>query len=305
MNTPFTIRQLEVYTRIAQGNSLTQTAEQLGISQSAASMALSELEKALQGPLFNRISRRLVLNDRGRQLLPKAQVLIQTASEITNSLINGDNSPKGHVVMGCSTTIASYWLPPLLKSFYAEHSGIEIHLGSGNTDTICKDLIDGKIDFGLVEGDINYEILQETYWATDNLAIIAPPNAPNTETSETKLESLKNEKWILREKGSGTRSTFETTLQKEGIHLENVMVLGHTESIKRAVENNLGISCLSHRAVERELELGFLTEINTQTKLSRWFRLVTVKGQYISPLVKYVIDNLYRLSLQETENQPK
>jgi len=305
MNTPFTIRQLEIYTQIAQGKSLTHTAEQLGISQSAASMALSELEKALQGPLFHRISRRLVLNDRGRQLLPKAQSLIQTASEITNSLINEENSPKGHVIIGCSTTIASYWLPPLLKCFYAKHSNIEIHLISGNTDVICKNLIDGKIDFGLVEGDINYEILQETYWATDKLAIIAPPNTENTTSSKIKLEELKNKKWILREKGSGTRSTFENELHKEGINLKNIMVLGHTEAIKRAVENNLGISCLSYRAIERELELGFLSEINIQTKLSRWFRLITVKGQYVSPLIKYVIDNLYRLSQQDTENQPK
>lgn len=296
MNTPFTLRQLEVFTAIVKAESLTRACSHLNLSQSAASMALRELEQALEGPLFQRVSRKLVLNDRGRLLLPKALEILRLAEDARFLLTRREKDFAGKIILGCSSTIASYRMPPLLKRFHDNYPKVEIMLRSGNTREICEELRRGHIDLGFVEGSIPFEDIEETPWLVDELTVICPPDHPHGNGGKIHLEALIDEQWILRESGSGTRTSIEETFTSAGLKLRRSMELGHTEAIKRAVENGLGISCLSRIAVERELEQGYLKTIPTHTVFRRGFRKISLKGEKQGSLVHFVEQALYELT---------
>ena len=128
--------------------------------------------------------------------------------------------------------------------------------------------------------------LQQIRWREDQLVIIAAPNHPWNNKGKIKTEEFLKAEWILREPGSGTREVFEQALGVPLSKLPSIIELGHTEAIKKAVEADLGVSCLSRLAVQREIELGVLVVIPTKLDLSRSLTLLLPISQYQSPLLK-------------------
>jgi len=107
----------------------------------------------------------------------------------------------------------------------------------------------------------------------DELAVVVSPLHPAAE--EPPLEALLRETWVLRERGSGTRSTLEGALRREGLRLTRILEIGHTEAIKGVVGAGLGVGCLSLLAVEREIREGLLVRLRVPLELSRRFRILT------------------------------
>lgn len=284
----FTIRQIELFIEIAKQKSLTQAAVKLNMTQSAASMSLKEFERALNGPVFNRIGKGLVLNGRGKALLPKAENILSGIHEMSD--IGEEHSDKlsGRVVIGCSTTIANYFMPAKIKELLDKNPQTEIILRVGNTFDIAQYIISGEADIGLIEGDIEDKKIVKENWLKDELVLIAPPDHILAGKKNVAAAELAGQQWLLREKGSGTLSAIEESLKKRGLKLNKVHEIGHTEAIKRAVEAGMGLSWLSGIAVEREVKAGTLAIIQSPFKISRWFRIITYKDRYQSRLVKSV-----------------
>jgi len=292
-----TIRQLEVFVQTARAGNLTRAAEQLYLTQSAASMSLKELERALEGPLFHRVGRRLALNDRGRFLLPRAEGILGAVAELEELAHNPEAEPAGRLIVGCSTTIGNYFFPERLKEFCDAHPRVDMALRVGNTKDIADLVRAREIDIGLVEGDLGARDLREEDWLRDELIIFAAPSHPLAKRKRVTVKQLAAEQWIMREKGSGTLTTVEHAFARKNLRLSHVNEIGHTEAIKRAVEAGMGLSCLSRRTVERELAAGQLRRISAALDITRWFRIITCPGQYQSRLVQYVLSWLR--SMQE------
>jgi len=286
----FTLRQLAVFVEIARRGTLSAAAEEMLLTQSAASMSLKELEKGLGGPLFNRIGRGLVLNDRGRLLLRKAEALLGEARELAELTRDDGAALAGTLHLGCSTTIASYDLPRRIKAFHESHPQAEIVLRVGNTKEVAQHLRTGEIDLGLVEGDLIRQDLTEEDWQRDELVVIAAPGHPLAGRKRVTRSELGNELWIMREEGSGTLSTLAGALADNKVRPRRMHRIGHTEAIKRAVEAGMGISALSHIAVAREIADGHLTILPVPFTIARWFRIITYPGRYQSRLVRHVLD---------------
>lgn len=299
-----TLRQLEVFVQIARQGNLTRAAQQIFLTQSAASMSLGELERALGGPLFYRVGRGLVLNDRGRLLLPYAEAALTSVAEMIDLGQDTGETPAGNLIVGCSTTIGNYFFPRHLKSFVDSNPGIEITLRVGNTQEIADLVKNGIVDIGLIEGDLQVRGLKEEDWLRDELVVFAAPDHRLVKIRPVHPEDLVNEQWIMREKGSGTLTTIEQVLARENLRLTNVHEIGHTEAIKRAVEVGMGISCLSRMAVEQELAAGNLVQIVTRLDIHRWFRIITLEGQYQGRLIHYVLDWLRGLGTEESSPFP-
>ncbi|MEW6360412.1 MAG: LysR substrate-binding domain-containing protein [Planctomycetota bacterium] len=289
MNEIVTIRQLEVFVQVARVGNLTRAAEQIYLTQSAASMSLKQLEQALDGPLFHRVGRGLALNDRGRTLLPRAEGILASLCELVELARNPDGTPAGKLVIGCSTSIGNYFFPERLKAFSDAHPRVEIALRVGNTEDIADLVRSREIDLGLVEGDLDAGDLQEEDWLRDELVIFAAPSHPLVRRKRVTAKELVRVQWIMREKGSGTRTTIEHALARKNLRLARVYEIGHTEAIKRAVEAGMGVSCLSRMTVERNLADGRLKQIPALLDVSRWFRIITIPGQHQSRLIQYVL----------------
>ncbi|KAF0094853.1 MAG: LysR family transcriptional regulator [Puniceicoccaceae bacterium 5H] len=272
-----TLRQLEIFAAVASYQHVGRAAEALRVSQSAASMALAELENVLGYPLFDRVARRIQLNEQGRALLPKAQALLDRAREIEETSARGE--PAGHLHIGASTTVGNYLLPGILGALAQERPALVVNLEVGNTQVIVRRLLEHAIDLAVVEGPVSHPDLVEAPWTEDELVVChGGQGAP---------DRLEEAQWIMREPGSGTREVFEQAMRAAGLPIQLRLELGHTEAIKQAVEAGLGLGCLSRLAVRRELELGYLHAVETpQLSLRRQLTFVQHRQKYRSDALR-------------------
>nr|MDT0253275.1 LysR substrate-binding domain-containing protein [Endozoicomonas sp.] len=280
-----TLRQLEIFRAVAQYGRVTGAAESLHISQPAASMALSELEKHL-GPLFDRNQGAgLKMNDSGRALLSKACELIDRAKELeTQFSVNGSGSYEcGSLILNASSTIGNNLLPKMLSQFQKSNPGIRIDLEIDNTRIIEQRLLDFKIDLAVVEGVCLHPDIEVSTWLEDELVVICSPDHPLANKGNIPLPSLSDELWVLREPGSGTRELFDEMIAPQLESPKVAMTLNRSEAVKQAVVDGVGIACISSLAAKSTLDTGHIATIGvTGLNLKRHFYLLTHKRKYRS-----------------------
>ena len=291
---PVSLRKLDIFVSVATLESVTGAAEKLSLSQSAVSMALADLENRYSEPLFHRRGRKLLLNDRGRMLLPLARNILEQAADFEQLLSLSTSEPVGRLQIGASTTIGNYLLPLLMAEFSRRYPQAQISLQVNNSEIIARALDEGELDLALIEGPCHIRHLERHDWRSDELVVICGGVHPWAAQGRVDRRKLQTADWIVRERGSGTREIFEQALGVPLTQLSSVVELGHTEAIKKAVEAGSGVSCLSRLAVQRELEQGWLVEITTPLKLKRTLSLLLPYQCRPSPLLKACLDLLRR-----------
>ncbi len=254
-----TFRQLEIFIAVAETQQVTRASKKLLLTQSAVSMALGELENQLGGPLFDRHGRSLLLNDRGRYLLPLSKAILHQVVNIETILTEQQGTVAGVLEIVASSTLGNYVLPYLIGAFMRLHPEAHINMLVVNTMTAEKLVASGQADLGFVEGDINVDALVATPWFKDKLGIIVSPAHKLANCATFQIpDDLKETSWVIREEGSGTAEIFIKKLGRYASLLKVVTKTGHTEAIKKAVESGVGAACMSMLAVCREAEEGWL-----------------------------------------------
>lgn len=276
-----TLRQMEIFAAIARTDNVSRAAEHLAMSQSAASSALVELERQFDCPLFDRIGKSLRLNSTGRGLLPQAEDMLARAANIEGYLAGGILGP---LSVGATLTIGNYLATLVVAEYLRRHPASKIQLHVANTHRIVEQLSRYELDIGLIEGEANDPDLLLEPWLDDALVVFCAPQHALASHDECKLEDLAVQKWIVRERGSGTRALFDRVIARALPDLHIQLELEHTEAIKRAVESGLGIGCLSRLSLREAFRRGSLVEIRTpQFDLNRRFYFAHHRQRHVSP----------------------
>lgn len=285
----YTLRQLEIFVAIARTGSVSKAAEQVALSQSAASTALAELERQFDCQLFDRHGKLLVLNALGKSLLPAASSLLTQAEEIAY-LLEG-KAALGNLKLGATLTIGNYLAVLIVSEFMQHHTECHIDLQVKNTHSILQQLAGYELDLGLIEGSCHHPELIAEPWMDDELAVFCSPEHPLARSQSITIDDLVTATWILREQGSGTRETFDHAMRHHASGLKVRLELEHTEAIKRAVESGLGIGCISRLALRDAFRRGSLIEIKTpMLDLKRQFMMVWHKNRYQTPAITSFLD---------------
>ena len=285
----FSLRQLEVLVAIGRGESVSRAAEALSLSQSATSTALAELEKSIGSKLFDRVGKRLQLNERGRLVLPRAVELLERAQAL-EGLLAGD-SEIGPLRIGATLTIGNYLAALLVGEFMLRHPGCHVHLEVANTAAITSKVVHYQLDLGLIEGDCNHPDLQVTPWVADELVIFTAPDHPLARRRQVTTDDLAAARWVLREPGSGTRQGFDHAMRHLQPRLNIQFELDHTEAIKRVVESGLGVGCISRLALKDAFGRGSLVPIEVPgLDLRRHFYFVIHKQKFLTPGILRFLD---------------
>jgi len=254
------LRQLEVFVATARAGSTRAAAERVSRSQSAASAALAELEAAVGAPLFDRIGRRLVLNENGRALLPRAAAMIDDATDLQHLFSNEHATP---LRVSASFTIGEYLLPERVAQWKTVHPGSHLRMRVSNTDDVIDAVARHEADIGFVEGARTHPDLLMRPWLSDELVIFAAPTHPLA-THKVSIEQLRSASWVVREPGSGTREATDRWLLEHLGTVEIAYELGSTEAIKRLVGFGAGIGCVSRYAVAQAFGEGWLVPLRTR-----------------------------------------
>ncbi len=265
-----TLRQLLIFTAIADAGSTTAAGLRLALSQSATSGALNELENLLGAQLFDRVGKRLLLNDNGRSLLPQARTLLDGAQDIESQFGLGTGSAGQDAMatrlhIGASTTIGNYLLPPLVASYLRAWPAAGIDVQIGNTRDVAASVTRLEVDMGLIEGPCREAEVRVVPWRDDDLVIVCAPTHPLVQDGAQRvpLKALRQTQWLLREPGSGTREAVEHALLSHLHQLDGEMLPGSTEAIKQAAAEGLGLACLSLCSVQDLVTMGRLVVLET------------------------------------------
>ncbi|MBI5559011.1 MAG: LysR family transcriptional regulator [Deltaproteobacteria bacterium] len=282
-----TIRQLEIFAAVVETGHVTQASEKLYLTQSAVSMALNELQYQLGGPLFDKKGRKLQLNDRGRFLLPRCKKILNQISNIETLMGEKSENIVGYLEIVASSTIGNYVLPYLISAFMRMHPSAHINMLVCNTRHAMHLIVEGKMDLGFVEGEVNHEEIRAIPWFQDELEVITGPSSEIAGNSVFRVgDDMRKCKWIIREKGSGTAQIFKKKLGRHVTELNVVMELGHTEAIKKAVEFGSGVSCLSNLTFCREVEQGWLKSLRMEgLDMKRQLRIIHHKNKAMTKLM--------------------
>ncbi len=295
-----TLRQLQIFAVVAQSGTTAAAAGIIALSQSATSAAINELERVLDLQLFDRSGKRLLLNDNGRALLPRALELLDGAQGIERWA--GDRLSQGSALrIGASTTIGNYLLPDLLAGYRerlpaAARGDWRIRVVIANTATIAAQVAAFELDLGLLEGPCREPTLTVVPWLEDELVILAAPDDPiamRGRRGRVGLAALRDATWLLREAGSGTRAMIHELLvpHLQGLHVG--IEFSNSEAIKRATASGLGLTCLSRCAVEDQLRTGALVALHTPLpRMLRRFSIVTHQHKRATPGMARLLDYL-------------
>lgn len=273
-----TLRQLEVFVATANAGSTRAAAQRVSRSQSAASTALAEIEATLAVSLFDRLGRRLVLNEHGRALLPRAVSLLEHAAELEGLFTVEDVVP---LRIAASFTIGEYLLPRLIAQWKQWHPRSQVRLEIANTSDVLDAVARFEVDVGFIEGQRTHPELAIRRWRKDEMIVVAAPEHPLVGRAATKKQ-LAEATWILREQGSGTREAADRWLVAHLGQIKVELELGSNEAVKRAVASGLGVGCLSRHAVAQALQQGWLCELRTSLPaLVRSLAVVVHKGKRV------------------------
>lgn len=284
------IRKLKVFYATATSLNMTKAAKDLYVSQPSISQSIQELESELDTILFDRIGKRLHLTVEGEVFLNYTRRILNLYEEAEESLKEIHKMEKGKIKIGASTTIGIYILPEIIKKFVEEHNQVEISLIVDNTANIENLILENKLDFAFVEGKIkSQEIKIEKVWE-DELVFICSKNHKWSGRDYIERNELKEEKLIMREKGSGTREVAEAYLVDRNVDFNVFMKLGDTEAIKKSVEANLGIGCVSLKCIDDSLKVIRLRDEH----ILRDLNLIIHRDKFVNSNMKEFIKMTYK-----------
>jgi DNA-binding transcriptional LysR family regulator len=285
-----TFRQLEIFITVGSLENITKAAEKLKLTQAAVSMAINEIEKLLHNKLFDRVGRRIILNEYGRVLLPKAIELIGKVRDF-ESYLNSEKDIRGQIIIGATRTIGTFIIPRYINQFIKQYNEVKFNLIVANTKAICELVDQYELDIAFIEGLNSSKASDKTFWRKDVMYLFTSSTNPLASKDIVTPEDCEKAKWVLRENGSGTRDVFENAIAGKVKSLDIEAEIGSIGAIKALVEGGNYLSCLSFEAIRKEVDEGNFKILNTPwLNIERDLNILINKDKQKTNLLKALID---------------
>ena len=285
-----TLRHMKIFASVCEKNcNTTKAAEAMHITQPAVSLAIRELEQYYGVTLFDRIGRRLRLTEAGQRFWEYASHISALFEDMEKGMRNWDSF--GLLRVGASITIGSQFLPSYVKAFYNCYPGTEVRVLVASSDELEQRILTSELDFALIEGVAHHPSILSEEYMEDHLTVICPANGYFQNGQVLTVEEFKQQKFLLREPGSGTREVFDRAAESAGFSVQPIWEAMSTTALVNAVINGLGIAVLPHRMVTGPLERGLVTAIRVEgMDFRRRFHITYHKEKFLTTSAKAFID---------------
>ena len=281
-----TFRQLRLFLALAQTESVTKAARMMHVTQPTASMQLKEITENIGLPLFEVISKKVHLTQLGVELAKTAREMTAQWEAFEQHVTQTRGLTKGNLRVAVVST-AKYFIPRLLGSFCSKYPEVDISLEILNRDGVIKRLEDNSDDLYVMSKPPVHIDLEDHILMPNPLCMIAYKGHPLANKKNLRLQDLKEERFILRELGSGTRMSTDLHLKQKKFTPNLLLELGSNEAIKKAVASRLGVAVMSIHALDQfdyDNEISVL-KLQDFPINSQW-HLVHLKGKALTPIAK-------------------
>lgn len=271
-------QHLKVFITVVERQNFSRAAEELLMTQPAVSQYIRTFEENIGARLLERTSKYVRLTKAGEIVYHHAKKIVSLYTRMQILVDDLMNHASGSLSIGASFTFGEYVLPYIIAKMQEENPAIHPTVKIGNTEEIAGYMMRHQLDVGIIEGNFKKEHqLHVEDFAKDSMVVVASPQHRLVLKDEPiQMVKLGQERWVLREVGSGTREAAETVFEHHEMIPKHTISFGSTQAIKEAVGAGLGISLLSKWAIQRELRNGDLKIINVDgLPFTREFSIVT------------------------------
>ncbi|HJB20084.1 MAG TPA: LysR family transcriptional regulator [Candidatus Fournierella merdavium] len=285
-----TIRHINIFLAVCEaGQNTTKAAERLHMSQPAVSLAIHELEEYYGVALFDRIGRRLCITEAGKRFWEYASHISSMFDDMEKTLRGWEHL--GVLRVGASITVGARFLPGYVKIFLSLHPGLEIRAQVASTEVLAGKIMANELDFALVEGVPRHPSLVSEDYMEDHLAVICPAGGPFRQGETISVEQFRAQRFLLRERGSGTREEFDRVTEQAGFSVAPAWEAMSTTALVNAVIEGLGISVLPQRLIVGAVERGLAVSVKVEgLDFCRQFRIVYHKDKFLPAVAKEFLD---------------
>lgn len=279
-----TIRHLRIFIEVARTGKMSLAAQRLFISQPTVSQAIRELEDHYSQKLFERLSKKLYITSFGKELFSYATKVVEQFDNLEKTM--NDNLHIENLRIGASVTVGTCLLSKILKEFHNLAPRVNTYAYVNNTTMVEKKLLESDLDIAIVEGEIHSQDLVTTPVIDDYLVLLCNNNHPLSKKEKITLYDLENQRFAMREDGSGTREFFEQILHKYKIQIQLAYEASSTDTIRRAILDDDCLSLLSIHTFEEDIICGKIHIMKTDLNpLKRSFKLVHHKDKIMTPSI--------------------
>jgi DNA-binding transcriptional LysR family regulator len=272
----------KVFIAVAESLSFSKAAEELFISQPAVTKHIKELESKLKIALFERVGNKVFLTRAGKLTYGYLIKINQQYEELEFELGRMNDTFKGTLRIGASSTISQYLIPKVIAAFHKRYPKIELFLFNGNSFEMEQLLLENKIEIALVENDSSKQNIKYTNFLDDEIVTVTGSQSVYSKLKSISLIDLQQIPIVLREKGSGTLEVIQKQLAGNNIKLDDLNILihlGSTEAIKNFLSGFDGIALVSEKSIEKELLLKQIVKIPMKgVVFNRKFRIAFRQG---------------------------
>ncbi len=289
-----TLRQLQIFEAVVRLGSYTRASEELFLTQPTVSMQVKKLSETIGYPLLEKVGSKLHTTAVGKEVYESAQYILRNIMSLGESTAALEGVIKGPLRIAVITT-AKYFMPHLLGAFVQQHPLVEPRLKVTNRSRVLERLKANEDDL-LIMGQVPEHLPVEAHPFVDNkLVMVAPVGHPLAGKKDIRLEDLQQERFLVREEGSGTRMAIDRLYLEHGLEVRPYMELGSSEAIKQAVMAGLGISVLSEHNLRLELKHHHIEILDVKDfpLYYRWYA-VHLKDKKLSYAARSFLDFLLK-----------
>lgn len=277
-----TLRQLKVFESVARNLSYTRAADELHLSQPGVSMQIRQLEENVGIPLFEQLGKKTYLTEAGRELYHYSRVIAEQLAEAESILGEIKGLKRGKLRISVAST-ANYVVPQLLATFSQRFPTVTVSLDVTNRQVLLQQLANNEIELAVMGRPPDGLDLTAESFVENPLVVIAPPGHPLARRKNIPMARLREETFLIREEGSGTRIAMERFFSAHDIKLSTGMEMRSSEAIKQGVQAGLGLSVVSLHTVELELEAKRLKVLDIEgLPIQRHWYIVHRSGKRLS-----------------------
>lgn len=290
-----TFRQLRIFVEVARCLSFSKAAEVLHLTPPAVTMQIKELEAQIGMSLFDRQGRHVALSTVGEYMLVYAKRMLATLKDAEDAAARLQRLESGRLNVGMVST-AGYFLPGLLAEFAKVHEGVDIRILIGNRDMLVKMLQFNEVDIAIMGRPPREMSTRAEPFAAHPHVFVCAPDHPLLKLGQLEPEVLRDQPFIAREPGSGTRAALDEFSRSAGVAPVIKMELWGNEIIKQTVMAGMGISFLSLHTIGLELDMKRIAVLPVHgAPVMRGWNCVHTLAKVLSPAAEalryFVLEN--------------
>lgn len=281
---------LQVFLTVATEKSFSRAAEKLLRTQPAISLAVQRLEQEVGERLIDRSGKDLILTDAGRAVLEYARRFESLQQAMVNSLAELRDNSAGVLTIGANESSALYLLRHI-EQYRALYPKVKVQIRRSLSSKVPGELLDGNLELGVLSYDPGDERLRSKIIYTDALAFVVSPRHRLAGRKAVSITELGPENFIAHNVISPYREIVLREFREHHVPLRMDVEMPTIETIRKLVQNNVGVAFLPRMCVEQEIEQGLLHEVRVkEMHMERKIRLVYPTRRALSHASRAFLD---------------